>query len=152
MVVTRLSLLAARIVIATLLFAAGLIKAGASEGFAITIAQFSILPPTAIAAFATWLPWVEIVTAILLLVPRSARLGAGLAALLFTTFAAAIAWALSQGLIVDCGCFGGSTPSRERMIFTLVRNVVLLAASLAIVFVRPSRLAPRPPADQPPAH
>jgi uncharacterized membrane protein YphA (DoxX/SURF4 family) len=130
--------LAARLLLAALLLTAGLIKAGASEGFAVTIAQFTILPPTAVSGLAIALPWAEIVTAILLLIPRTARLGAALAALLFATFIAAIAWALSQGLIVDCGCFGESEPSLEKMITTLLRDVVLLLIALALVLPRPA--------------
>ncbi len=132
----RFLVLAARILVAALLLTAGLIKAGASEGFAITIAGFSILPPGAVTAFAIGLPWVEIVAGIFLLIPRTVRLGAALASGLFAAFILAIAWALSQGLIVDCGCFGESPPSRERMVNTLLRDVALLAISLGLTFRR----------------
>ncbi len=132
--------LATRLLLAALFLAAGLVKAGASEGFAITIAQFTILPPATVTAFAIILPWFEILAAILLLVPRTVRWGAILTATLLVTFTAALGWALSQGLIVDCGCFGETAPSRERMVTTLVRDVVLLAAALILaVYPRPPR-------------
>lgn len=121
-----------RLLLAALFLTAGLIKAGASEGFAITIAQFSILPPAAITAFALALPWVEILTALLLVIPKTARVGAALAALLLTTFITALLWALSQGLIVDCGCFGESAPSLNKMLLTLTRNVILLTLTLTL--------------------
>ncbi len=135
----RLLFILVRVLLAALFLTAGLIKAGASEGFAITIAQFSILPPSAVSAFAVTLPWFEILAAILLLIPRTAKFGAILAAFLFATFISAIAWALSQGLIVDCGCFGESTPSLGKMIATLVRNAFLLAIALGLAVALPSR-------------
>ncbi|MGC1479391.1 MAG: MauE/DoxX family redox-associated membrane protein [Chthoniobacterales bacterium] len=131
-----------RLLLAGLFLTAGLIKAGASEGFAITIATFSILPPTIVTAFANLLPWVEILAALLLLIPPTARLGAALAALLLFTFIGALAWALSQGLIVDCGCFGESPPSLSKMVVALVRNVILLALTLALA-VRSTRVVSR---------
>ncbi len=130
-----------RLVLAALFLTAGLIKAGASEGFAITIAQFSILPPATVTAFAIFLPWVEIITAVLLVIPKMARVGAILAAALLATFITALLWAISQGLIVDCGCFGESAPSLSKMLLTLTRNVVLLTLTLvfAIRKLRPSQ-------------
>lgn len=123
---------AARVLLAAIFLTAGLIKAGASEGFAITIAAFSILPPTSVTILANLLPWVEILTAIFLLIPRTARIGAALASLILVVFIGALTWALSQGLIVDCGCFGESPPSLTKMLVTLGRNVVLLAIALGL--------------------
>lgn len=126
-----------RILLAALFLYAGVVKAGASEGFARTIAEFTILPPDLLPVLAIALPWTEMICGILLLIPYTARLGAVLAAILFAIFITAIAWALSQGLIVDCGCFGEDVPpSRERMVATLTRDVVLLVVTLGLALRR----------------
>ncbi len=133
---------AARVFVAGLFLYAGGIKAGASEGFAITISQFSILPAPLITIAAILLPFAEIVGAILLLIPRTTRMGAALLSALLVVFLTALTWALSQGLIVDCGCFGDEPPSRDRMVATILRDVVLLAITLPLAAVR--RPGPKP--------
>ncbi len=128
----KLAIWLARLIVAGVFLYAGIVKAGASEGFAVAIAQFSILPQPAVSALALALPFVEIAAGVLLVIPRTARLGAGLAAALLCTFLVALGWALSQGLIVDCGCFGDAPPSRERMVAALARDVILLALTLLL--------------------
>lgn len=129
----NIAIQASRVLLAALFLYAGAVKAGASEGFAITIAQFSILPPPLVMIFARVLPWLEIAAGILLLIPRTARFGAALTACLLLVFSGAIGWALSQGLIVDCGCFGEDVPpSRERMVATLLRDLLLLGLTVGV--------------------
>jgi uncharacterized membrane protein YphA (DoxX/SURF4 family) len=129
----------ARLVLAGLFLYAGVIKAGASEAFATTIAGFSVLPPGGVQLFAYLLPWIEMAAAILILIPRTSRLGADLISCLLATFILAILWALSQGLVVDCGCFGEGTPTVEKMLETLLRDILLLALSIGLARRRTSR-------------
>lgn len=127
----------ARIGLAGMFLYAGFVKSGASEGFARTIAQFTILPVPIVDVFSLALPWMEMLCGVLLLIPKTSRVGALLAAALLTMFIVAIGWALSQGLIVDCGCFGEDVPpSRERMVATLLRDAVLLALTLGLAVRR----------------
>lgn len=133
----KIAIWIARIGLAVMFLYAGFVKSGASEGFARTISQFTILPPSLVELFSLTLPWIEVLCGILLLIPKSARIGAVLAAVLLMTFIVAIGWALSQGLIVDCGCFGEDVPpSRERMVATLVRDAVLLVLTLGLALRR----------------
>ena len=81
----------ARLVIAGVFLYAGVLKLGASERFAITVAKFAIVPDRWIGALAIGLPATETLIGILLLVPRTARLGAFAAAGLLTIFLAALA-------------------------------------------------------------
>ena len=123
---------AARLVLAATFFYAGFIKLGTSEQFAVTVAQFTILPPALAAPFALALGWVETLAAVLLVIPRTARLGAGLTAALLVMFIAALGYALSQGLVVACGCFGPeeAAPSRDAMWLAVGRDLFLLALTL----------------------
>lgn len=136
----------ARLILAAIFLYSGLVKAGASEQFAVTIAQFTFLPPPAIAILAAALPIAEILAAILLLIPATVRLGALLTTGLLLTFIGAIAWALSQGLVVDCGCFGAGTPSLTAMVLTLARDVALLAMTALLVLPKSAC----PPTQTPP--
>jgi len=132
----------ARIVLAGLFFYAGVVKAGASEAFATTIAGFSLLPPGLIELFAFALPWVEMLAAILILIPVTSRAGADLISCLLGTFILAILWALSQGLVIDCGCFGEGTPTVAKMLETAFRDVILLVLSVGLARRRTGRFLP----------
>lgn len=133
----RIAVWAGRIVLAAIFLYAGIVKLGASEGLSITIMRITSAGSPVAETIASVLPWIETACGILLLVPHTSRWGAALAAILLATFIAAIGWALSQGLIVDCGCFGADVPpSRERMVSTLVRDFVLLGVTLGLALRR----------------
>ncbi len=134
----KIAIWTARILLAAVFFYAGFIKMETSERFAITIASFSLLPPAFIDAFVLGLPWLETAAAVLILVPRTARIGAALVTLLLITFIGALGWALQQGLVVDCGCFGeDATPSPGKMAFAIWRDIALLALTLGLAWRRP---------------
>ncbi|MDD5200674.1 MAG: DoxX family membrane protein [Terrimicrobiaceae bacterium] len=129
----KIAIWTARILLAAVFLYAGVFKLGISERFAVTVAHFSILPPAVANVFAFSLGWIETLTGLLLLIPRTSRLGAGLATLLLATFLAALAWSLSQGFVVDCGCFGEDPePSRDKMIFAIWRDAALLVLTLGL--------------------
>ncbi len=76
------------------------------------------------------LPGVEMFAGILLLVPRTRRLGGVLALLLLLLFSLAIARALRNGRHPQCHCFGRrSAPVSND---TLVRNAALAAIALVV--------------------
>ena len=78
---------------------------------------------------------VEIVTALLLLVPRTVRLGALSAALLLVGFASyAIYYVYGlQGEPLECGCFGGIIAS-QLGVKTALRNLALLVPVIIVWF------------------
>ena len=128
----------ARILLAAVFFYAGVIKLGTSERFAVTVARFSILPESFTNVFALALGGIEAVAAILLLIPRTARIGALLIAALLVMFIGALAWSFHQGMLIDCGCFGEDpAPAGDKMTFAIWRDVALLALTLGLALRRP---------------
>jgi len=115
---------------------AGVVKAGASESFFITLLPFAFVPQWGLWVVAFGLPYVEVATGILLLVPTTERVGAVLVCGLCVVFMGAILIALVNGIVVACGCFGeeDEVPSRARMLMVVARNalVFLSAAWLAL--------------------
>ena len=78
---------------------------------------------------------VEIIGAVLLLIPRTARLGAILAAFLlvgFSVFALYYVYVL-HGEPLECGCFGNIIGS-QLGVKTALRNLVLLVPVLVVFF------------------
>jgi putative oxidoreductase len=118
--------LACRLLLAAVFLYAGLIKASSSGQFLLALIPFTFVPAGWLAPISVLLPLLEIATGTLLLWRRTTRLGAWLAVVLLATFAAALGWALSEGIIVACGCFGNDeTPSAAAMAWALVRNAAL---------------------------
>ncbi len=121
---------------------AGTDKVRAPLDFADSVAGFAILPPFLINLLALGLPIFEIACGLLLVAPRTRRVGVLAVALISAVFFSALLSALVRGLTLDCGCFGNSAPSRPRMWAELGLDIVLLG-SAALVYlhsiVRPLR-------------
>jgi hypothetical protein len=78
----------------------------------------------------------EIVTAILLLVPRTVRAGALLAAAMligFSAFALYYRYGLGYPEGLECGCFGGIIAS-QLGVTTALRNLALLVPAFLVLF------------------
>jgi len=135
----RRIILGSRWLLAALFLYAGFIKAGAGERFTVTIAKFNILPESWVIPFRFGLPAVEILAAILLLIPRTGRIGASAIAGLLAMFLAALGYAWSQHYTIDCGCFGETQPANFPLAIT--RDPALLALTLLVAARRvpPSR-------------
>lgn len=130
---------AIRLILAGIFLYSGLIKASSSAQFAIALAPFTFLPAGSLRPLSILLPLCELAGGVLILVPRTKRLGAGVIFALCVLFAMVLGWALANGIIVSCSCFGqDEKPSAIKMAIALGRDLVL--AGLAIgVFVLDQR-------------
>jgi hypothetical protein len=81
----------------------------------------------------------ELAAAVLLIFPRTARLGASLAALLLAAFAAYALYYvyILHGEPLECGCFGGIIAS-QLGVSTALRNLALLLPAALVIFGLPS--------------
>lgn len=87
---------------------AGLLKLRDPALFAQDIANYNLVPRTALWSLAYLLPPLELVSAAALFHPRYRPAGWLLCGGLFTLFAGAVASAVARGLDVSCGCFGSA--------------------------------------------
>ncbi len=110
------------------------------------VASFRILPTRAVVPFALSLPIFEITSGLLMIVGLLRRPAALALTVMTAIFCVAIASALARGLVIDCGCFGASIPSRERMWLDLGRDVLLLVGAF-IAYIASSNLWPGVPVD-----
>ena len=118
-------------VLAVVLIWAGGTKTLDPAALAESIAGFRLVPWPMAVAGAFYLPWLELVVGIGLLVPRWRTDAAWLAALIFTAFS--LVWAITwvRGLDVTCGCFGGTDASMTSWSFA--RAAVLTAFAWMLV-------------------
>lgn len=137
-----------RLALAGIFLYSGLVKAGSSEQFFAALTPFTMLPESFLQWVARWLPWIETGVGVLLVWPRTARWGAVGALLLLGAFLFLLGWALQQGIVVSCSCFGQEEPpSAARMIAVMLRDGILFLAALGVLFPPPKshRQRPLPP-------
>lgn len=87
------------------------------------------------------LAWTEILAGLLVVLPRVHRIGSAMIFLLAILFIGVLTWALSNDIIVSCGCFGGDEPpSAGAMQLAILRDVgIAIAAAFTLVYrARPS--------------
>jgi uncharacterized membrane protein YphA (DoxX/SURF4 family) len=121
---------ACRIVIGVVLGLAGLSKLGDLPGFATQVHNFRLIPVPMENLLAMTLPWIELVTALSLVLGMRARAGALVASILMAVFTVAVAQALARGLDIECGCFGTADATRVGAA-KLAQNVGLTAVAIA---------------------
>jgi len=115
-----------RITLGSLFVFAGVTKAYDPGAFAIEIQRYNLIPwiPTVLAS--VYLPWLEILVGLFLVVKRFEKGALLLITCLLLVFTLALASATFRGLGIDCGCFGKAFAATGTT-FPLIRNVVLLA-------------------------
>jgi uncharacterized membrane protein YphA (DoxX/SURF4 family) len=121
--------LAARVVLGCTFIVASLDKIIHPELFARTVYNYQLLPEAAVNVVALWIPWLELVGGVLLLlgfwIPGSVLLLTSL----LVVFLGALGFNLARGLDVACGCF--STSSKDPVTaFTLLRDSLFLLVAL----------------------
>ncbi len=130
----------ARAVLAVTFIWASIHKIADPSDFALQIATYQILPLGLINLQAIVLPWLEIITGLLLVVGLSTRPAALLTCGMNVMFIAAIAIALSNDLQLQCGCFASSQAGDQMDAGLLFRDVLLLLAGAFLVAIEPDRL------------
>lgn len=122
-------LLVARIILAIVFIYAGAEKISDPNGFSQSIYNYRLFPLETINFFAITLPWLELITGILLLFGISVKENSAIIATLLTIFIIAIFISIVRGLNIDCGCFGKGNQIGWRKIG---ENTILLIFSLAL--------------------
>lgn len=104
---------------------AGISKVLDAAEFSHSIAAYRIVGPLPSWLFALWIPWLEVVTAAALWLPRWRLPAALILAGLLLSFQVALLSAGVRGLDISCGCLGNTFDTGILVAF--LRNLVLLA-------------------------
>ena len=131
-----------RLALAIIFFYAGIEKIINPGDFAVAIYNYQLLPDFAINLSAIFLPWLEVLIAISLVVGIYTRGAALLSSLLFMMFATALTINLVRGLDISCGCFGAFSgniswfyPARDLSLFCVSVFVLIYDSGWRYFFV-----------------
>lgn len=105
------------------------------EAFALDVATYQLLPRFLVHAFAIYVPWLELLVGVCVVVGCRVRAAALLMAMLMLSFIVALMWALHLGLDMSCGCFASQAAAGEDSISwrTLVRDLSWLALAVYVM-------------------
>jgi uncharacterized membrane protein YphA (DoxX/SURF4 family) len=139
---------ACRIAIGVLFGWAGLAKIADPVAFAADVHNFRMVPVALENFVAMTLPWIEVVTALALVLGVRARAGAWVATGLMVVFTVAVAVELARGIDIECGCFGTTDGARVGGVKVLENlGMTALAFLAAAPFARLARVAARSGGD-----
>ncbi|MFC1890331.1 MauE/DoxX family redox-associated membrane protein [Thermodesulfobacteriota bacterium] len=122
-----------RLILAAIFLAACYHKILEPGAFALSIATYEILPTVLINPFAIVLPWIELATALMLIVGFRTQAAALLTTGMMILFTIALVIALAKGLELSCGCFASDEIDETINILTLQRDIVLLSISAYVL-------------------
>lgn len=121
-----------RLGLAAVFIYAGAAKAPWPQRFALDVESYRLVPPSAAAWVAGYLPYLEVVAGLALL---SRRVAAGATLWLGTlsaVFLAALLSAWARGLEIRCGCFGESDAPAADYAWWILRDGLLLGACVIV--------------------
>ncbi|HEX7358268.1 MAG TPA: MauE/DoxX family redox-associated membrane protein [Ignavibacteriaceae bacterium] len=128
----RYLLLSLRLVIGFIFIYAGAEKIADPESFAISISNYRLLPAITLNFLAVTLPWIELVSGVLLVFGVSVKENSAIIFSMLLVFTIGIVISLLRGLSIDCGCFGKGT---QIGLLKLGENLLMLVGLfLLIVF------------------
>ncbi|UCD71350.1 MAG: DoxX family membrane protein [Syntrophobacterales bacterium] len=104
------------------------------SAFAVAVYNYKILPGSLINLVAITLPWVELICGILLLIGLFPRATALILSILLLLFFSALSISLYRGIDISCGCFAVTTTVDKIGISYMVRDLLVLAMSVQILF------------------
>lgn len=113
---------------------AGIGKLRSNVQFVRSVEAFTGLPSQYAAPVARWLPRVELVLSLTLLIPPLAPWAAGVICLLLVSFLLGALHAQSHGSSVECNCFGNLVAERPGIIVWW-RNILLLCIAASVVLI-----------------
>lgn len=123
---------ALRWVLGILFIWAGSLKIIDAPGFAEALSYYRLLPMPGINWTAIFLPWLEVVCGVALITGVCDRGAAAWLAMMLVVFIAALGYSIHRGLDISCGCFGLNESGKKVGFFEIGRNLLLLAAAVAV--------------------
>lgn len=124
---------------------AGVSKISDPIGFFSTLMQFQLFPDLALRFLAVYVPWLELVTGLCLLLGLMHRSAGLVFAVLNVLFSFSIMSVIVRGIEVDCGCFGllgdalGLPDAADK--WAVLRNLLFIAMGLGVFFIKESKLS-----------
>lgn len=120
-----------RIIFASLFIFSGGTKISVPEEFAVSISNYRLLPIELVNFFAIIIPWIEIITGILLLFGFFIKENSFILTFLLGVFTIMVFIAMIRGLNIECGCFGTKGGQKVGLL-KIFENLIYLVIGILI--------------------
>lgn len=120
-----------RIIFASLFIFSGGTKISVPEEFAVSISNYRLLPIELVNFFAIIIPWIEIMTGILLLFGFFVKENSFILTFLLGVFTIMVFIAMIRGLNIECGCFGTKGGQKVGLL-KIFENLIYLVIGILI--------------------
>jgi uncharacterized membrane protein YphA (DoxX/SURF4 family) len=124
-----------RVAVGGIFFWAGVTKLVHPESFAVIVENYQVLPPLWVALVAVWLPWVELLCGLFLLIGIFVRGSALTTSVLMIIFMIMQMANLIRGLDVSCGCFSVSPEVKTSATLNFFRDLPILIGTVWLFFM-----------------
>lgn len=129
-------LIALRLIVGGVFLYATIDKLFNQEEFSKAIYNYKFLPEGLINIFAIVIPYLELITAVLMILGIFLRGSSFLITLLLVMFIIALTQAYARGLDISCGCFSLETVGQKSdILLRIIEDILLLIASI-IIFIK----------------
>ncbi len=126
-----------RCLLAGVFIYSGYIKLQATLQFAVAISGYQLVPETLILPLATYLPWIEVLLGVLLLIGWKIRYVSMATAGLLLMFTIVLTITYLRGIDANCGCFGFDDPISP---LTIARDGAFFIPAIFLAFESRIRL------------
>jgi len=123
-------LLILRVAISFIFIYAGAEKISDPDRFALSISNYHLIPFELINFLAITLPWIELISGVLLLFGFAVKENSFLIFSMLSVFTYAIVISLFRGLNIDCGCFGKGT---QIGLFKIAENTLMIISTIILI-------------------
>jgi putative oxidoreductase len=130
--------LAVRVLIGALFLYAALPDILDTMGFASSIYNYKLFPSSIIGMSAAFVPWLEVLAGLALVIGVKIRGASLLISLLVVVFISLATISIIRGLDIDCGCFSGV--ARKANWLAIFEDIGLLVCALFILFFDKARI------------
>lgn len=129
-----------RIIVGGIFLLAGLAKISDPVRFLLTLREFQLFPEVIIRFLAVYLPWLEFILGLFIILGILYRTSSLMLAFLNAVFTLAILSVIIRGIDIDCGCFGLLADILKipdsADIKAVIRNLLFIGMCLYIFFVK----------------
>jgi putative oxidoreductase len=123
-----------RVILGLIFIYSGIIKIIDTQGFSNSIYNYKLLPDLIINFLAVILPWIELITGLLLLLGITIKENALLINILLIIFITTIIINLFRGLDINCGCFGTGNGTKIGLTKLIENFLLLIMGILLMIF------------------
>lgn len=124
--------LALRVFIGGYFLYAAIPKIAEPLAFATSISHYHLMPDFMVNAYALVIPWLELLAGAALVAGWRVRTSAALCGIMLIMFTFAVAWAVMNGLQIDCGCFGSQGGEEVSWVKVGKNTLMILACALMV--------------------